>query len=268
MKYTRLLILIPLIAVLAACGKDGGGKAVATVNGDVITERDVDDLLQARGVPKENVETRKKAAELLTNRLLLVQHATSLKLDKDPAIDLRIKRMREELLVEAAVNKLREEKPIDDNTVRATVEKKLAGLHKNEYRVSHILVASEDEAKAVIKQLRGGTPFAALARQKSMNKRSALHGGDIGWRSQGNLPPELFNILTDLKKGGITGAPVKSQDGWHIIRLADSRPLKLPTVDEFMSNPQARMGVARQMQEENIQALVKSLREKAKIKTP
>lgn len=268
MKYTRLLVLIPFIAVLAACGKDDGGKAVATVNGDVITERDVDDLLQARGVPKENAEARKKAAELLTNRLLLVQHATSLKLDKDPAIDLRIKRMREELLVEAAVNKLRDEKPIDDNTVRATVEKKLAGMHKNEYRVSHILVASEDEAKAVVAQLKRGAAFAALARQKSMDKGSGQRGGDIGWVRQDQVVPEFFNVLPDLKKGGMTGAPVKSQFGWHIIRLADSRPLKLPTVDEFMSNPQARMGVARQMQEENIQALVKSLRDKATIKTP
>ena len=66
----------------------------------------------------------------------------------------------------------------------------------------------------------------------------------------------------------MTGAPVKSQYGWHIIRLTDSRPLKLPTVDEFMNNPQARMGMTRQMQEEHVQALVKSLRDKAKIKTP
>ncbi len=268
MKHARLLLLIPLIAVLAACGKDGGGKAVATVNGDVITERDVDDLLQARGVPKENAEARKKAAELLTNRLLLVQHATSQKLDKDPAIDLRLKRMREELLVEAVVNKLREEKPIDDNTVRATVEKKLAGLHKNEYRVSHILVASEDEAKAIVAQLKRGAAFAVLARKHSMDKESSKQGGDIGWRQQGNTLPEFFNVLPDLKKGGITGAPVKSQYGWHVIRLVDSRPLKLPTVDEFMNNPQARMGLARQIQEENIQALVKSLRDKATIKTP
>ena len=268
MKHARLLVLIPLIAVLAACGKDDGGKAVATVDGEVVTERDVDDLLQARGVPKDNAEARKKAAELLVNRLLLVQHAIDQKLDKDPAIDLRLKRMREELLIEAALRKLREEKPIDDAAIRAAVEKNLAGLHKKEYRVSHILVASEDEAKALIAQLRRGAAFAALARKHSMDKESGKHGGDIGWRQQGNTLPEFFNVLPDLKKGGMTGAPVKSQYGWHIIRLVDSRPLKLPTVDEILNNPQARTGVARQMQEENIQTTIKSLRDKAKIKTP
>ncbi|MEK6550260.1 MAG: peptidylprolyl isomerase [Pseudomonadota bacterium] len=268
MKHARLLVLIPLIVVLAACGKSDSGKTVATVNGEVVTERDVDDLLQARGVPKDNAEARQKATELLTNRILLVQHAIDQKLDKDPAIDLRLKRMREELLIEAAIRKLREEKPVDDAAVRKAVEKNLAGLHKNEYRASHILVASEDEAKAVIAQLRRGAAFAALARQKSMDKGSGQHGGDIGWRQQGNTVPEFFNVLPDLKKGGMTGAPVKSQYGWHIIRLTDSRPLKLPTVDEFMNNPQARMGMTRQMQEEHVQALVKSLRDKAKIKTP
>jgi peptidyl-prolyl cis-trans isomerase C len=268
MNYVRLLLLIPLIAVLAACGKDGGGKAVATVNGEAVTERDVDDLLQARGVPKDNAEARQKAIELLTNRILLVQHAHDQKLDKDPAIDLRLKRMREELLIEAAIRKLREDKPVDDAAIRAAVEKNLAGLHKNEYRASHILVASEDEAKAVIAQLRRGTPFATLARQKSMDKGSASRGGDIGWVRQDQVVPEFFNALPDLKKGGVTAAPVKSQFGWHVIRLADSRPLKLPTADEFMNDPRARAGVARQMQEEQIQALVKSLRDKAKIQTP
>ena len=268
MNYTRLLLLIPLIAVLAACGKDGGGKAVATVNGDVITERDVDDLLQARGVPKENAEARKKATEILISTRLLVQYAVDNKIDKDPEVSLYLSRMREEILTQAVVRKLRKEKSIDDAAIRKLLEEDRAKLHMTEYRVSHIVVATEDEAKSVIAQLRKGTPFATLARKHSMDKESGRTGGDIGWRNQGDTVAEFFNVLPDLKKGGITGAPVKSKFGWHIIRLSESRPLKLPTVDELMANPQTRMKVANKIHEENIQALVKSLRDKASIKTP
>jgi len=268
MIRTRLILILPLIAVLGACSDKPAGKAAITVNGETITERDVDDLLQARGVAKDNPDARKKAAELLTNRLLLVQHARALKLDKDPAIELRLKRMREELLIEAAIRKLREDKPIDEAVIRKAVEQNLAKMHKTEYRVSHILVATEGEANKLSAQLKRGAPFAALARKHSMDKGSAKRGGDIGWVRQDQLVPEFFNALPGLKKGRVTGKPVKSQYGWHIIRMAGTRPIKLPTVDEFMNDPRARMGVARQLQEENIQALVKSLRDKATIKSP
>jgi peptidyl-prolyl cis-trans isomerase C len=266
-------LALTLLGVLAmtGCGqKTEGGKTLATVDGETITEKDFEMYQQMRQTRQAPIADKAKEKEVVLNelidRLLLTRRARDLKLDQQPENRILLKRVEENILAQALIKKTVQETPIADDDLKKRFATELENLHKTEYKVSHILVEDENQAKDIIAQLKRGANFAQLAKQKSIDKESGKNGGDLGWVRQDMVVPEFFSAVTALKKGANSETPAKSEYGFHIVRLHDSRPLQVPTVDQLMGNPRAKEDMARRLRDERIQALVKELRDKAKIK--
>jgi peptidyl-prolyl cis-trans isomerase C len=133
-----------------------------------------------------------------------------------------------------------------------------ARVGNKEYKLSHILVESEDEAKKVAAELKKGGKFGKIAKSKSKDPGSKDNGGELGWAVPSNFVQPFAEAVTKLNKGQVS-APVQTQFGWHIIKLDDTRELKVPTFEEMKPNLEKRM------QQQAIQKLIEDLRGKAKI---
>jgi peptidyl-prolyl cis-trans isomerase C len=275
----------PFIVFLAAAGllfagcenkpgapaktEGAGSKIIATINGQNITQSDYDNYLALRQqqmgpIPDKNKE-KQIVLDEMTEKILLAQYAVDNKLDQDPEVAALMKRVREEILVQAVKRKLLRDNPITEDDVKNRFEQEVANTHKTEYKVRHILVKGETEAKDIIAQLQKGASFEKLAKEKSIDTQSGRNGGELGWINQGMVVPDFFNAVMKLKKGAFTAEPVKTDFGWHVIKVEDTRPLKIPTFEQFMADQHSRSTIYRKMQDERLNALVQQLRTKAKI---
>jgi peptidyl-prolyl cis-trans isomerase C len=263
-----LIVILLLCAglVLGACGKKSpdDSKVLASVNGETITEKDYEDYLRARQMQQPPIPDKEKEKKVvldeMVNRVLLVQSAVDQKVDEELDVYFQIKRQRENVLARAMLRKYLKDNPISDEEVQKRFEQEMQKADKNEYRARHILVRTEEEAKEIIAELKKGGNFNALAQKKSIDVRSGKQGGDLGWFSQDVIVPEFFNAVTAMKKGEVSSSPVKSDFGFHVIKLEDSRPRKMPTFD------QAKGNIRQLVQQERVDALVKSLKDKGKVK--
>ncbi|KAA0217691.1 MAG: peptidylprolyl isomerase, partial [Proteobacteria bacterium] len=148
--------------------------------------------------------------------------------------------------------------PVKDEEIKAEYEKVRKQAGDKEYRARHILVESEDDAKQIIEQLKKGAKFEELAK-KSRDTGSAQSGGDLDWNTPQTFVKEFSDAMVKLDKGKFTETPVKTQFGYHVIRLDDTREAKAPPLEEL--RPQIQQEIERQ----RVQALQQSLRAKAKI---
>ena len=276
-----------LIVVLAAAGLFAAGcdkkpadeagkeaakeadKVIATINGEKIMQSDYQNYLQLRQqqvgpIPDKDKE-KKVVLDEMIEKTLLAQHAVSNKLDQEPEVSSLMKRVREEILGQAVKRKLLRDNPVTDDDVKKRFEQEVENTHKTEYKVRHILVKEEAEARDILAQLGKGAKFDKLARDKSVDTQSGKNGGELGWINQGMVVPEFFNAVMAMKKGAVSAEPVKSDFGWHIIKVEDTRPLKIPTFEQFMSDQRARANLYRKMQDDKVGNLVKDLKDKAKI---
>jgi peptidyl-prolyl cis-trans isomerase C len=269
MSMSRIAILgvvLAGIAAVTACEKPTApkvdkSKAIATVNGEAITENQYENLLSniRRPISPDPAETKRVVLDQMINQTLLAQYAVDHKLDEDLDVYLAMQRAREMILIRAAEQKiLKELPPFTDEQLHKRYQQEVDATDKHEYHVQHIVVTSEDEAKSVIDALNKGQSFAALAKEKSHGPTKEK-GGDLGWIQQGTVVPKFFAAVQKLKKGQYTETPVKTRFGWHVIRLIDERPVKIPPFEKV------KKSVIRLMQQEAIQAKLKSLRDKAKI---
>ena len=261
-----ILLLLSLGLALGACNpkRPDDSKVLATVNGEAITEKDYEDYLRARQTQQAPIQDKDKERKVvldeMINRVLLVQSAVDHKVDQELDVYFQIKRQRENVLARAMLRKYLKDNPISDEEVQKYYDQEMEKANKNEYRARHILVRSEEEAKEIIAQLQKGASFNTLAQKKSIDVRSGKQGGDLGWFSQDVIVPEFFNAVTTMKRGEISKEPVKSDFGWHIIKFEDSRPRKMPTLE------QAKGDIRQRIQQERVDALVKSLKDKGQIK--
>lgn len=243
-------------------------KVLATVNGETITDKDYEHYLQLRQARQEPVadknNEKKVVLDEMIDRVLLTQHATADGVDRDPEVALLLKRVRENIMMQAMVRKILKDSPVTDAELKTRFEQEVANTHKTEYLVRHILVKDEDDARDLIKRLQGKANFAALAKKESVDIQSGKKGGSIGWVNQGSAPAEFFQGVTRIEKGAISTEPVKTDFGWHVIKVEDTRTATIPTFEQFMADKQARANLHRKLQDEKIEKLVKDLRAKAK----
>ena len=278
LRTSLVIILVGLALLSTSCNKKPAeqpaagaetGKVVASVNGQNIMESDYDSYLHIRqqqmGPMADKDKEKKIVLDEMIDKALLAQYALKNKLDQEPEAAALLKRVREEILVQAVKRKLLKDNPITEDDVKKRFEQEVENTNKTEYKVRHILVKDESEAKDIIAQLQKGANFSKLAEEKSIDTQSGKKGGEIGWINQGMVVPNFFDAVMKMKKGAISTEPVKTDFGWHIIKLEDTRPLKIPTFEQFMSNQQSRANIYRKMQDERITDLVKELKDKAKI---
>ena len=241
----------------AAPGASGG----LTVNGVVIPRAYFDAMnreREASGQPS-SPEVGAAIRDELINREILSQAARKKGMDKDSTVAAQMDMARQAVLIRAYFDDFVKANPISDAQLKANFDAALVQAGSKEYKARHILVDTEDEAKTIIANLGRGESFEKLAKEKSKDTGSKDNGGDLDWGPAGRYVPEFGNALKALAKGGLTTTPVKSPFGYHVIRLDDVRDMKVPAFDEVKEN------IRQRAQQEQVSALVKSLREKASI---
>jgi peptidyl-prolyl cis-trans isomerase C len=166
---------------------------------------------------------------------------------------------RQEIIVSAYLRDWVRKHPITDAEVQKEYEKAKSQHGDKEYKARHILVETEEQAKALIAELKKGGKFDDLAAKNSKDTGSAQRGGDLDWNVPGTYDKQFSDAMVKLDKGKYTDTPVKTRFGFHIIQLDDVRPAKFATLAEL--KPRLQQVLA----QNKIEALVKELRVKAKI---
>ena len=248
-------------AKAAKPAKKAKDPIVAKVNGTVVRLSDVQaerSVLppRQRALPMRVVF--RPLLEQIINRKLFALAGRKEKLQDDPIVKSELARIEDRLIQRAYIT-ARVEKQVTDKTVKARYEKFIKERKAaQEVRARHILVKSEREAKAIIAQLKKGGDFAKLASQKSQGP-SKTRGGDLGWFSKGEMVKEFDAVVFKLKKGQVSAKPVKTQFGWHVIKVEEIRQKKPPTFKE------ARPRLANRMIREVVLAELKKLRKGSKV---
>jgi len=261
MLKTGKFAVLAILSALAVNPAFAEEKSAAMVNGVSIPQARVDmrvKIATSQG-QADTPELRKAVRDDLINVEVLAQEAKKKGLDKDPEVIQQTELARESVLVNAFVQDYVKNHPISEDQLKQEYDKLKVNLGNKEYKARHILVDTEDEAKAIIAQLGKKGNFDKIAKEKSKDAGSAQHGGELDWAIPGNFVPPFANALLSLKKGQYTKKPVKSQFGWHIIKLDDVRDLKVPTFEELKPKIQQRL------QQQSIQEYIADLRSKAKI---
>jgi len=261
MLKTGIFAALAVFCALAINPAFAEDKSAAMVNGISIPQSRIDLRVKAaaaQGQP-DSPDLRKAIREDMINLEVLTQEAKKNGLDKNPEVIEQIELARQSVLVGAYVQDYAKGHQISDEQLMKEYENLKANLGKNEYNVSHILVETEDEAKSIIAQLGKKGKFDKIAKAKSKDAGSAEKGGSLGWAVPSNFVAPFANAMLSLKKGNYTKEPVKTQFGWHVIKLDDERSLKIPSFEELKPQIQQRL------QQQAIQELIADLRSKAKI---
>jgi peptidyl-prolyl cis-trans isomerase C len=261
MLKSGIFAVLALLGALVVNPVFAEDKSAAMVNGVSIPQSRVDlrvKIAVSQG-QADTPELRKAIRDDMVSLEVLTQEARKKDLDKDPEVIQQIQLADQSVLVSAFVQDYAKNHPISEDQLKQEYDKLKVSLGSKEYKVSHILVDSEDEAKAIIVQLGKKVKFAKIAKEKSKDAGSAGHGGELDWAVPTNFVPPFANALLSLKKGTYTKEPVKTQFGWHVIKLEDERDLKVPSFEELKPQIQQRL------QQQSIQAYVADLRSKAKI---
>ena len=248
----------------AAKGKasaSASGSSKVVVNGVTIPQSRFEAMekeLAAQGHPA-SPEREQAIKEELVSREVLAQAARKRGLDKDPQVQAQMDMARQAVLVRALLDNELKAHPVSDADLEKQYEQFKASMGTNEYKVRHILVDSEAEAKSIIDQLNKGADFAKLAKEKSKDPGSKDNGGDLDWGPAGRYVKPFADAVQALPKGGTTKEPVKTDFGYHVIRVDDIRPLKVPSFAEIREQFRQRA------QQQEIQRFVADLRSKAKV---
>src|SRR4051812_37540030 len=214
--------------------------------------------LNAQGQP-DSAERQQAVREELINREVLAQAAQKRGLDKNSDIQAQMDMARQAVLVRALMEDEVKKNPISDADLQKQYEQFKGQMGTNEYKVSHILVDKEDDAKAIIADLNKGGDFAKIAKEKSKDPGSKDNGGDLDWGPSARYVKPFADAVQSQPKGKISAAPVKTDFGYHIIRLEDVRDLKVPEFAELKDQFRQRA------QQQQIQKFVLDLRSKAKV---
>ena len=243
MKISKLLCIAAL-GGLAACQQGGGGatadaakdpgaEPAATVNGQTISKNLLDFYVKAatgKAVSDLAPEQRQEALDALVRVHVVGEQAIKDKLDADKDIAAQLALVRLEVLQRAAQAKYLKDKTPTEAELRSEYETQVAQMPKTEYRARHILVPTEDGAKAAIAALGKGARFEDVAKRESIDG-SKERGGDLGWFTPQTMVKPFADAVMGMKKGQTTAAPVQSQFGWHVIRLEDTRDVQPPPFD-------------------------------------
>jgi peptidyl-prolyl cis-trans isomerase C len=234
---------------------------LATVNGVQIPRSRLELVVRqqtARGA-QDNEQLRAQIREALINNELLLQEANRSGIAKKPEVLQQIDLTRQEVIANALVAEHVQKNPVGDAEVQKEYERAKSQTGDREYKARHILVATEDEAKSVLADLKKGGKFDDIAQKRSMDEGTRGKGGDLDWNVPGNFDKAFSDAMVKLEKGKMTDAPVRSRFGFHIIQLDDVRAVSFPPLAQVKPQIQQRLV------EQRVQALVRDLRGKAKI---
>lgn len=254
-KPASLLIALLVVAVPAFA------QNVAVVNGKAIPTSRVEAVVKqvvAQGQQPDSPQLRELIKKDLIGREVMMQEAEKQGFGKDAAVKAQIDNARQAIIINAMIADYIKKNPIADADIKAEYDRFTAQAGDKEYHVRHILTATEAEANDVIAKLKAGAKFEDLAKT-SKDTGSAANGGDLDWASPSSFPPAFSAAFVALQKGGVTEKPVQTPNGFHVIKVEDIRPAKLPTLEEV--KPQISEALA----QKKLQAYQEELVKKAKV---
>jgi peptidyl-prolyl cis-trans isomerase C len=252
--YLAVTAAFAVLAVLPAQAQDkappakGQAPAVAAPAPAAVATKELypkvyaDFLLKermAQGQP-DTPELRTAIREELNTRELLVREAKKKGVDKNTDVKNQTDLAAQTVLVRAYVADWIKANPIPEAALRKEYETIKSQMGDKEYKVRHILVEKEDEAKEIVVELQKGTKFEKLA-ERSKDTGSKANGGDLDWNAPGNFVKPFSEAMVKLPKGKFTATPVQTQFGWHVIEVTDIRDAKIPTFEEVKPQLQQRM---------------------------
>lgn len=260
MKF-KLVSSIALVALMGGLSAVAQAQNVAIVNGKAVPLARVEALSQqvARSGRQVTPEMQQQIKDEVIAREIFIQEAQKMGLDTSEDFKSQMELARQTILIRELFTNFQKTNPVTDADIKAEYDKFAAANSGKEYRARHILVEKESEAKAIIAQLKKGGKFDDIAKKSSKDPGSGAKGGDLDWAPAGNYVAEFATALAALTKGKMTDTPVKSQFGYHIIRLDDVRDAQLPKLEDV--KPQ----VSQQLQQQKLAKYQEELRAKAKI---
>jgi peptidyl-prolyl cis-trans isomerase C len=260
LKYLLIFTLLAGISGLSLAAD--ANKVVATVNGKKITEGQLDQYMKFRqATTRQDISHDKKAVlEEMINRQLLMDLVWKKHIDKKADLKYLLEQQTINFYIQALLHDTAVAKPVPESEVKKVYDEKVKNRKLKEYKVSHILLKSKKAAEAVIAKLNHGADFAKLAKKESTGP-SAKEGGELGWLNSGQLHnmPNFAKALAKLKKGSYTKTPVKTNYGWHVVKLEDERNVKPPSLQEVHNQ------IVAALRRERMAKYVESLRNAAKI---
>lgn len=236
----------------------------AIVNGKAIPKAQLDKLVQKSNQP-DNPQVRDQAREMLVTRELILQEANNRGVMQKESVREQLEQSKMGILIAAVFEDFVEKEGVAESDLKAAYDQVKGEYTGKEYHVEHILVDKEADAKTITAQIKAGGNFQQIAKEKSKDPGSAPNGGDLGWVSDKALVPEFSKAMVQLKKGQITDKPVKTQYGWHIIKLDDVRDVKAPSMDEIKDQLKQMITADQNWQKAKFSELMQKLRAKAKI---
>ena len=259
-RLSSVAVAAALLAPVLAAAQN-----VAIVNGKPVPKARADALLQqvqrqAQGAGQQlPPDLEKRVKDEVVLREIFVQEAEKRGLAASAEYRTQMEIARQGILLRELDADFRKKNPVTEAEQRAEYDKfkAQAGTEK-EYRARHILVEKEDEAKALIAQIKGGANFEELAKKSSKDTGSAQNGGDLDWAQPGGFVPEFSKAMTSLAKGAITETPVQTQFGWHILKLDDVRDAQFPPFDEVKAQ------IAQRLEQQKLAVFRDGLKSKAK----
>lgn len=259
LKYSKLAVFA-LLGAIATSTAFAQAKPAATVNGVAIPQARLEMRVKAaiaQGQP-DSPDLRNAIRDELINIEVLAQAASKKGLHKQSDVAQQIELTKQSILASAFVQDYVKKHPISDEVLKQEFDRINKQRGNMEYKVAHILLKTEDEAKTVAEQLKN-SKFEDVAMDKSQDPGSSVKGGDLGWAVPGNFVRPFAEAMVAMSKGQVS-APVQSQFGWHIIKLEDTRDVKIPSFDEVKPN------VAQHLQQQLVKKAIAEQRSKATIK--
>ncbi len=260
------LVTALLAAVLAIGPSIAAAQNVAVVNNKPIPKAKADAIVAqlVKQGQADSPELQTAVREDLVRREILMQEADKKGVAADPDVQAQLERARQQVLIGALAQDYFKANAPTDAEVHTQYDLLVKETGGKEYKARHILVEKEADAKAIIEKLKKGGKFEELAKQ-SKDPGSAANGGDLDWAPASTYVKEFSEALVKLPKGQYTQVPVKTQFGYHVIRLDDVRDAKVPSFDEAKPQIAGAMMANQQWQQAKFEQMLKDLRDKAKV---
>jgi peptidyl-prolyl cis-trans isomerase C len=252
-------VAVASLFLIAASGL--AAQNLAIVNGKPVPSSRMDymiRLVQESGQPITD-ELKGRIKEEVIQNEVFVQEAEKRGLAATPEFAARLDTTRQALLIRALIEDQQKALPVSDADIKAEYDRFASQAGGKEYKARHILVDKEKDARDIIAKIKKGAKFEDMAKKMSKDKGSAVDGGNLDWVNPGSLVKEFSDAMVGLKKGQMTPAPVKSQFGFHIIRLDDERSQQMPTLEEV--KPQ----IEQRLTQQRLESFRNELRKKAKV---
>ena len=257
----QVLIASALFSLLSLGSTAALAQNIAIVNGKAVPKARMDSLslqFQSSGRPI-TPEVQEQMRQHLIALEVFTQEADKLGLSSSDEFKAQMELARQTVLANQLIKEFEKKNAITDELLKAEYDKFAAANGGKEIKARHILVDKEADATAIIASLKKGAKFEEIAKKRSKDTGSGSKGGDLDWANPSSYVPEFSAALQALKKGQLTDKAVKTQFGFHIIRVDDVRDIKLPTFDEV--KPQ----IADQMKQDKRGTYQRDLLGKAKV---